>query len=284
MKRRGLFETGLLLASALTAMLAVNLLPVTASAQAPAALQDSDCPKCHAEQPADVAAAGEAHQDVSCQECHEGHRPASEKNIPECSMCHEGETHFELKGCLGCHTNPHTPLIITLKGNITEPCLTCHDKQIAKLKENKSKHTDLFCSKCHDVHGKIPECVSCHKPHSETMVQADCGKCHQAHMPTVVAYDDRALNKDCGSCHKKAFDLLTASTAKHKTKACVFCHKTKHKTIAGCDSCHGTPHPKGILNKFPKCGDCHKIAHDLNNWPAKKAAPAKKTAPAKKKK
>ena len=284
MKERGFtFGYGIACAVATFVLTAGLVLPRDAmSAPAGAALADSDCVKCHQEQPADIAAAGESHKDVSCQECHEGHKPTSPKNIPDCSNCHEGEEHFNLKGCLGCHTNPHTPLKITLGKNITDPCLTCHAEQIAKLKENKSKHSALFCSNCHDVHGKIPECLSCHKPHSAEMVQADCGKCHEAHQPTVVVYGDKAKNKDCGACHKKAFDLLTASTTKHQTKACVFCHKNTHKAIETCVSCHGTPHPQGILNKFSKCGDCHKIAHDLNNWP-KTAAPAKKTAPKKKK-
>ncbi|HWI39949.1 MAG TPA: cytochrome C, partial [Verrucomicrobiae bacterium] len=55
--------------------------------------------------------------------------------------------------------------------------------------------------------------------------------------------------------------------------------------------CHGTPHPAALMAKFPKCGDCHSIAHDLNQWGAAGAAPApekkeapKAPAPAKKKK
>ncbi len=253
-----------------------SMILAPAPARAQAALQDEDCAKCHEQQPADVSAAGEAHQDVSCQECHEGHRPTSPNNIPECSNCHDGETHFELEGCLSCHTNPHTPLKISLGKDITKPCLTCHTEQNEKLQASKSKHTALFCSNCHDEHGKIPECLNCHKPHAETMTQADCGKCHQAHMPTVVEYTEATKNQDCGACHDKAEQLLAASTTKHQTKACVFCHKQKHKTLATCDSCHGTPHPEGILNKFPKCGDCHKIAHDLNNWPKAAPAPARK--------
>ncbi|MGC1455696.1 MAG: cytochrome C, partial [Nitrospirota bacterium] len=35
-----------------------------------------------------------------------------------------------------------------------------------------------------------------------------------------------------------------------------------------CQDCHGSPHPAGIMAKFPKCGECHNIAHDLNNWSA----------------
>ena len=257
--------------------------PATVDAQAPApakaasSLADSDCVKCHDQQPADVAKAGSAHkEDVTCSDCHEGHRPTSQNNIPQCSDCHEDEPHFALENCLGCHTNPHTPLIITIAKGVTDPCLTCHDEQIEKLKATPSKHTAQACSNCHDVHGKIPDCTACHKPHSNAMTQADCSKCHEAHQPTAVVYNEKVPNKDCGACHAKALELLTASKTKHQQKPCVFCHKAKHKTIATCESCHKRPHPEGILNKFPTCGDCHKIAHDLNNWPVKAAAPARK--------
>ena len=87
--------------------------PATLHAQAPApapaaasSLADSDCVKCHEQQPADIAKAGSAHkEDVTCSDCHEGHRPSSQNNIPQCSNCHEDEPHFALENCLGCHTN-----------------------------------------------------------------------------------------------------------------------------------------------------------------------------------
>ncbi len=240
------------------------------AAQQPTAQQqltNADCVKCHAGPPADIAANGGKHATITCQDCHVGHPPAvpREKVIPSCSECHGGKPHYELKGCLSCHRNPHTPLVITVGSNVTDPCLTCHSQEIKQLTEHKSKHTSLYCSTCHPVHGKVPQCLQCHKPHSSDMVQADCNKCHKAHMPTVVAYGD-VPSKDCGACHKRAFELLTGSKAKHRTFNCSFCHQAKHKMIPECEGCHGTPHPAGIMAKFTKCGDCHHTAHDLNNW------------------
>jgi cytochrome c553 len=55
--------------------------------------------------------------------------------------------------------------------------------------------------------------------------------------------------------------------------------------VPTCDSCHGAPHAAGIMQKFPKCYDCHYIAHDLNDWSAvkKESSPAaKKESPKKK--
>jgi len=254
-----------------------------------AALGNVECSACHTGPPADIAAAGGKHKDVGCTGCHIGHPPAVKNNIPQCSMCHEGKEHFKLAACLGCHKNPHRPLEIQFGSKVTDACLTCHSEQIKQLRENKSKHSALFCSTCHTVHGKIPECVQCHKPHSAQMTQADCKKCHKAHMPKVVTYGTDVPNKDCGACHTKAASLLAATTTKHKAQTCVACHKAKHKTIPACQSCHTKLHPAAILAKFPKCGMCHNIAHDLNHWAAETstgvapaAAPAVKKATKKK--
>lgn len=253
------------------------------AAEAPAkmALSNDDCAKCHTNPPADIAASGGKHKGVGCSGCHVGHPPSVKDNIPKCNKCHTGKPHYELKDCLGCHKNPHTPLKITFGSNVTEACLTCHKPQIKQLQENKSKHTALFCSTCHNVHGKKPACTQCHKPHSAEMTAADCGQCHKAHMPKVVTYGADVPNKLCGACHKKALDLLTANKVKHQTFACAFCHQNKHKTIPACQDCHGVPHPAGIMNKFPKCGECHKIAHDLNHWTAPEKQAAEKHAPEK---
>jgi len=102
-------------------------------------------------------------------------------------------------------------------------------------------------------------------------------------MPTVVTYAVDTPSKDCGACHGKVISLLNASKAKHAKLACAFCHQEKHKMVPHCQDCHGTPHPAGIMVKYPKCGECHNIAHDLNNWPATQTNGAPKEAPQKEK-
>ncbi len=230
-------------------------------------LSNADCAKCHTAAPDAIAANGGAHKtQVSCQDCHAGHPPTVKKIIPACSQCHSDKPHYKLTGCVRCHNNPHTPKIIKLANNITDECLTCHTQQIVKLKQVKSKHSSLSCSFCHNMHGKIPLCTQCHKPHSTDMVAGDCKRCHQAHMPTAVTYPSDTANKMCASCHKKAFEMHSQTDTKHKGVNCVTCHKDKHKTIPTCQSCHGTPHPARMLARFTKCADCHNIAHDLNRW------------------
>lgn len=272
------------------AFLALSSLVATPASAAPAAgLTADDCIKCHATPPADVAAAGGKHKsEVSCLDCHEKHRPVSKANIPKCTQCHDGKEHYKLKDCSVCHRNPHKPTAISFANNLTDACLGCHKPQIKQMTDNKSKHTKLACSYCHTAHRQIPECTKCHtKLHAATMVPADCKKCHKPHMPTGLTYGQEVPNKDCGSCHKKALELMNATQTKHKDVSCVRCHKDKHKTVPSCEQCHPKPHPAKLLAKFPKCGSCHYIAHDLNNWPAGgegAAAGIAPAAPAKKKK
>lgn len=230
-------------------------------------LKSTDCVKCHSVQPASVEANGAKHKTFPCQDCHAGHRPTSKNNIPVCSQCHAGKPHFDQKVvCLSCHRDPHTPLKITFTDKLTAPCLTCHTAQNKQLTENKSKHSALYCTTCHGVHRVKPACTQCHKPHSADITAADCTKCHKAHMPKVVTYAADVPSKFCAACHKNQFALLTASKALHSKQSCAFCHQEKHKMVPNCKDCHGAKHPEGIMAKFPKCLECHKHPHDLNNW------------------
>jgi predicted CXXCH cytochrome family protein len=281
MKRSGILRVTVSLCAVLGLLLMWGAVGFGAGETAVPTLSNDDCVKCHKGPPADIAAAGKGHQMVTCQDCHVGHPPTVKKPIPQCSQCHQGKAHYEIKGCLGCHTNPHTPLKITLKGDITEPCLSCHTAQIKQLTEHKSKHTALACTTCHGgLHRQKPQCVQCHKPHSSDMNQTACGTCHKAHMPKNVTYTD-VPSKLCAGCHKTAFEQLSASTAKHHAFNCSFCHQLKHRVVPKCQDCHGSPHPAGIMAKFPKCYDCHKIAHDLNNWTVPEKKEPVKQAPLK---
>jgi hypothetical protein len=101
-------------------------------------------------------------------------------------------------------------------------------------------------------------------------------------MPKVVTYAADIPSKYCAACHKGPFNSLAANKTKHTDQTCAFCHQEKHKMVPNCKDCHGDKHPQGIMAKFPKCLECHKSPHDLNNWTAapaasKEAAPKKKT-------
>jgi hypothetical protein len=61
---------------------------------------------------------------------------------------------------------------------------------------------------------------------------------------------------------------LNNNATKHKDLSCVYCHRDVHKMVPSCIACkipHGEPHPIKMLKKYPECGQCHGIAHDLRN-------------------
>lgn len=227
-------------------------------------LSDSQCGNCHPQQPATIEARGGKHKTkVGCQDCHVEHPPLGETAVPQCSMCHSGKPHYELEGCASCHSDTHAPLDFKLEGDITGPCLTCHQQQGDEVQKNPSAHTDMACTECHTAHRKVPDCMECHEKHTEDMDFKTCLACHPAHMPLVITYGPETPSHYCTACHEEAGALLQKNTTKHHDLACAFCHKNIHKTIPPCAECHGIPHPEGMLKKFPNCGDCHSTAHDL---------------------
>ena len=227
-------------------------------------LTDSHCVHCHPKQPATIEAHGAKHKtEVGCQDCHVEHPPLGASAVPECSMCHSGESHYELEGCSSCHSDTHAPLDLKLEGDITGPCLTCHQQQGKEVKDHPSAHTDVACSECHTAHRMVPECMVCHEKHTEDMEFKTCLSCHPVHMPLEIAYVRETPSHYCTACHEEAGSLLQANTTKHHDLSCAYCHRDKHKTVPPCVACHGQPHPDAMLKKFPNCGDCHGTGHDL---------------------
>lgn len=231
------------------------------------ALANVKCIVCHKQQPATIADKGEKHKtEVTCVECHLEHPPEGKNAVPKCSLCHNGKSHYTLDDCAACHQDTHAPMDLKIAGNVTEPCLTCHEKEGTQLKNHPSSHTDLACSECHTKHRFIPECTVCHEKHTSDMDFKACLSCHPVHTPLVVTYEQDTPSHYCVSCHSNAADFLDKNTTKHRNLSCVYCHRVKHKTVPTCISCkipHGEPHPAKMLAKYPECGDCHGTAHDV---------------------
>ncbi|PLX98390.1 MAG: cytochrome C [Desulfuromonas sp.] len=232
---------------------------------AEAAAQGNDfCALCHPDIATTIANDGQAHKtDVSCEDCHAGHKPKSMENIPYCSMCHTEEPHYELEQCLICHRDPHQPLQIKLPKKAQTACLTCHEQPGLDMAASPSYHSSLVCTDCHGSHGYMPECMSCHNGHSQDMTEANCQDCHAPHKPLemVFAHSDFP-SSFCAQCHEQAATLLAASPRKHRDVNCASCHQ-QHGRIPDCRDCHGQPHPETLHQKFPSCSECHGIAHDL---------------------
>ncbi len=241
-----------------------------ATAANPAAtdeLQNSDCQKCHDAQPAEINADGGKHKTaVTCMDCHIEHLPLGQQTIPQCSMCHEGEGHFQLNNCLGCHRNPHTPLRVTVDDTpeVMKGCLTCHSDKGEEFAKYPSKHAEKNCTFCHPrQHKVIKKCLSCHEPHIDSMVFEDCLRCHRPHSPLEITYAEDTPSKLCGACHTDIFDMLTKNSSKHHDLTCAYCHKNRHPTVPVCKDCHEAPHSPNLLNSFPDCLKCHNNPHNL---------------------
>lgn len=239
---------------------------LTSYASAQEGLNESDCIKCHPQVVKEVKERGAKHKtEVGCMDCHDGHPPivSKEEIIPKCSNCHTDEPHYALANCQGCHNDPHAPLAITLKGDLKEPCISCHTTVGKEMEQNPSLHADLYCNKCHIAHRDIPDCLACHESHSEQMDAKSCRLCHPAHRPTVITYKQDTPNSYCVACHNEEGEGLAKTETKHRDLSCVYCHKNVHGVTPTCETCHGIPHSQRMMARFPKCVECHLDAHNL---------------------
>jgi len=171
-------------------LLQVLVFTVPETAQAATALTVGDCGKCHTREYQLIAARGMAHKEqVTCLDCHGGHRPMSADNIPECGDCHGSRPHEDMIDCSSCHERKencrachqvHQPLARTDGKTALAHCVACHPEASALLKANSTKHHDLSCGFCHSAHRRIPNCSDCHGlPHSEGTHQLfRCNDCH----------------------------------------------------------------------------------------------------------
>ena len=123
-------------------------------------MTNAQCVLCHQQQPQTIDAKGGLHKsEVGCLDCHREHPPDGTQAVPGCEMCHSGEPHYELEQCGTCHTDTHAPLDLKLEGEISAPCLTCHQQQGNEVAKHPSAHTDLACNECHTAHRMVPDCA-----------------------------------------------------------------------------------------------------------------------------
>ena len=136
------------------------------------------CGDCHSTTAAQLAQFPSAHSGQKCATCH------SERHgrIPECTECHT--PHFDQQTAVACqHCHPaHKPLQISLAAD-TDPknCATCHADVFTTWTGTRSAHGKVNCTVCHDRHGRIPECIDCHRaPHDPKMLARfkSCLGCH----------------------------------------------------------------------------------------------------------
>ncbi|MCW8892505.1 MAG: cytochrome C [Deltaproteobacteria bacterium] len=138
------------------------------------------CSDCHANQQTQLNAFPSKRTQLSCDNCHHtGHGL-----IPSCAECHQ--PHFETQAfteCKACH-DVHQPLAINLAEDVElETCAACHSDIFAKWQKTPSKHGQVSCAACHQVHKQIPQCQDCHATpasHSKNLLAKfpRCLDCH----------------------------------------------------------------------------------------------------------
>lgn len=196
-----------------------------------------NCKRCHS---VDFISHFNVQNDSSCNECHWAHKPSlkisnlnkNSKNImiipygphenqtcsnchgtafeiPKCTKCHEGhyETKPENKLCIGCHVDPHVPIIPGIPGknrtNIVKlpedmplyACQPCHETQFYELNNSFSLHAQMnTCNICHNFHGYKPVCIQCHNVMEigKHLSEIRCNVCH-----------GKGINDEppCQACH-----------------------------------------------------------------------------------
>lgn len=256
--------------TAFAAKVATVDIPVQADlyATAPTPLTPTQCAQCHTYQFGGLKENGGKHR-FDCQQCHKViHAYNAKKSnydeiMPKCASCHTQIHGPANTDCSSCHANPHTPRKVAMTPRLTNSCATCHPGPKAQLDQFPSKHSLLGCARCHTAHGYKPTCANCHKPHYEGQAFTTCTGCHSVHKPKMVTYKTTENAATCGACHKVEYAKWTKTHSRHHNVNCAQCHHDKHGYIPQCTECHKAPHPKGILERFPKCLGCHLDVHDL---------------------
>ncbi len=154
--------------------------PHAAQKAPPIGQVEKRCSDCHNQQASQLTTLSSRHTELSCSNCHH----TQHGYVPSCKECHQ--PHFPAQAftsCATCH-DVHQPLAISLEDNIKlKTCASCHDEVFAKWQGTPSKHGQVNCSECHNMHKKIPECTDCHAvpaSHSKKLLEKypRCLDCH----------------------------------------------------------------------------------------------------------
>ena len=192
------------------------------------------CLQCHQDKlSAELWAKGPHNEKVSCENCHNVHRPTKRDKLlkpeegKECSPCHDklddlikAKRHHTLADgavtCTQCHSfhgSKQRHLLAQPQGDM---CKDCHSDNVPKAESHK--RADWKLKHGPDAKGHEADCRMCHEP--ETF----CQQCHVVKVPHAAGFAE---------AHKEA--------SQQQPKACLKCHDE-----AFCKQCHdAVPPPVG---------------------------------------
>ena len=184
------------------------------------------CETCHGPGKAHVDADGDGHiKDFT--------KMAPRQVGETCTTCHARSEHNNWAGskhdsrnmsCTTCHSvhEPKSTEAQLKKETVTETCVQCHKKEVAKV--HRSSHMPVR-------EGKL-ECTTCHNPHGSQNVK--------------MLREGNSINEACATCHaEKRGPFLWEHAAGREN--CVTCHDP-----------HGTNNERMLVAKLPMlCQRCH---------------------------
>ncbi len=192
-----------------------------------------------------------------------------------CSACHRAKSEGKVihpvmltKGCVSCHTKPHSKKFKEQKflfATGVELCFGCHDKALFSNKFNHPPVAQGMCTSCHDVHtsehpklliAAMPDlCFMCHDKTKfvdttthPPVAQGKCTSCHDPHAGSVKKLLLAKVPDLCYRCHaKKSFSGKKSTHSPVRDGMCNACH-APHASSVG----------KLLLNETPDlCFGCH---------------------------
>ncbi|OGT57010.1 MAG: hypothetical protein A3E01_13025 [Gammaproteobacteria bacterium RIFCSPHIGHO2_12_FULL_63_22] len=212
--------------------------------------------------------------------------PAAHKPVTAaaCTDCHEAEskTHVFHGECTTCHVNAkshasaESPRKVSPGQPKAEQCLTCHNKDSARLNFKFSDHhrAGVACASCHGVHAPKPVATSLALLKADTPSKL-CATCHKDvlakfNMPSHHPVQEGGVS--CVGCHDPHSSKQVSLVS--NTEQCLTCHQRirgpfafEHvpaaEDCANCHDPHGTPNRRLLVAAQPMlCLQCHALPNN----------------------
>jgi DmsE family decaheme c-type cytochrome len=264
----------------------------SASGQAAAEINVSDCRTCHEAQVKTLEATRHFSVESRCSDCHQGvpehlksvldkgdpgpiiriKKQAVQETNDACGSCHDKGKPAHFQGgphdrrgvaCASCHSvhgfKSEKGLFKTARES--ETCFSCHPSVRAKM--NRVSHHPLRegvmqCSACHDVHGSNPKLIAA------DWVNETCYQCH-AEKRGPFLWEHASARDNCLNCHEP-------HGSNHRplliTKPPYLCQRCHLNTLHAATMYDARDTPRGsaptAFGTGRACTNCHRSIHGTN--------------------
>jgi DmsE family decaheme c-type cytochrome len=203
------------------------------------------------------AQSGDKERSGQCLTCHKGDK----RNH------WEGAQH-DVAGvsCNSCHQTHRPQDKVLSKKTQTEVCYTCHKEQRAdnhKISRHPVQEGKVACSDCHNPHGSVgPKLVK------KNNVNDTCYQCH-AEKRGPFLFEHQPVVEDCANCHNPHGSNIGSLLKSRAPFLCQECHDGTHASaspvstaVAGKQVTGTTPSSNYVGRS---CMNCHVMVHGSNS-------------------